>query len=239
MLSRTKVKILETCRTPCSFTQIVKAAGVSKRNVATHINQLEEAGLIVKGEDGKYRLTDRGRIELEREIGERIESAELEVSGWIDSSKNIYEEIEKKLHLHGSALDLRPTRSFLDILLGITWKDIIESFIMLSKEDREYLRFLSRLYVKSIKKFLGSTPDKMGFMEIRAAWQIARDMVDRREGLEFDFKSAWDELYNDLSEELKKKMKENNLTPERIFKKLKIFSYSILERIQMMKKGIL
>jgi len=239
MLSRTKVKILETCRTPCSFTQIVKAAGVSKRNVATHINQLEEAGLIVKGEDGKYRLTDRGRIELEREIGERIESAELEVSGWIDSSKNIYEEIEKKLHLHGSALDLRPTRSFLDILLGITWKDIIESFIMLSKEDREYLRFLSRLYVKSIKKFLGSTPDKMGFMEIRAAWQIARDMVDRREGLEFDFKSAWDELYNNLSEELKKKMKENNLTPERIFKKLKIFSYSILERIQMMKKGIL
>ena len=239
MLSRTKVKILETCRTPCSFTQIVKAAGVSKRNVATHINQLEEAGLIIKGGDGKYRLTDRGRIELEREIGERIESAELEVSGWIDSSKNIYEEIEKKLHLHGSALDLRPTRSFLDILLGITWKDIIESFIMLSKEDREYLRFLSRLYVKSIKKFLGSTPDKMGFMEIRAAWQIARDMVDRREGLEFDFKSAWDELYNDLSEELKKKMKENNLTPERIFKKLKIFSYSILERIQMMRRGVL
>ena len=239
MLSRTKVKILETCRTPCSFTQIVKAAGVSKRNVATHINQLEEAGLIIKGGDGKYRLTDRGRIELEREIGERIESAELEVSGWIDSSKNIYEEIEKKLHLHGSALDLRPTRSFLDILLGITWKDIIESFIMLSKEDREYLRFLSRLYVKSIKKFLGSTPDKMDFMEIRAAWQIARDMVDRREGLEFDFKSAWDELYNDLSEELKKKMKENNLTPERIFKKLKIFSYSILERIQMMRRGVL
>ena len=239
MLSRTKVKILETCRTPCPFTQIVRAAGISKRNVATHINQLEDAGLIVKGKDGKYRLTDKGRVKLEREIAERIESAELEVSRWIDSSKDIYEEVEKKLHLHGSALDLRPTRSFLDILLGITWKDIIESFITLSKEDKEYPRFLSRLYVKSIKKFLGSIPDKMSFMEIRAVWRIARDMVDRREGLEFDFKSAWDELYNDLSEELKEKMKENNLTPERIFKKLKIFSYSILERIHMMRKGIL
>jgi len=239
MLSRTKLKILETCRTPCSFTQIVRAAGISKRNVATHINQLEDAGLIVKGDDGKYRLTDKGLLRLEREINERIESMELEVSAWIDSSKDIYEEVEKKLHLHGSALDLRPARGFIDILLGITWKDLIESFLTLNREDKEYLRFLSRLYVKSVKKFLGSTPDKMSFMEIRTAWRIARDMVDRREGLEFDFKSAWNKLYSDLSEELKEKMKKNNLTPERIFKKLKIFSYSILERIHMIRKGIL
>ena len=101
MLSRTKMKILEACRAPCSFTQIVRAAGISKRNVATHINQLEDAGFIVKGEDGKYRLTDEGRLKLEREINEGIESAELEASAWIDSSKDIYEETEKKLHLHG------------------------------------------------------------------------------------------------------------------------------------------
>ena len=57
-----------------------------------HINQLEDAGLIIKGEDGKYRLTDKGRLKLERKINERIESVELEASSWIDSSKDIYEE---------------------------------------------------------------------------------------------------------------------------------------------------
>ena len=239
MLSRTKVKILETCRTPCSFTKIVRAAGVSKRNVATHINQLEDAGLIVKGEDGKYRLTDKGLLELEREIGERIESVELEASTWIDSSKDIYEETERKLHLHGSALDLRPARSFIDILLGITWKDLVESFLTLNRVDKEYLRFLSRLYIDSVKNFLGTSPNRMSFEEIRTVWRIVRGMVDNREGLKFDFKTTWDALYSGLSEELKEKMKERDLTPERIYKKLKIFSYSVLERIHMIRKETL
>jgi len=179
-----------------------------------HINQLEDAGLIIKGEDGKYRLTDKGRVKLEREIAERIESAELEVSRWIDSSKDIYEEVEKKLHLHGSALDLKPAGSFIDILLNASWKDPAESFLILNKADKEYLGFLSRLYVDSVKNFLGSTPDKMSFMEIRTVWRIVRGTVDSREGLKFDFKSTWDALYSGLSEELKEKMKENDLTPE-------------------------
>ena len=219
MLSRTKVKILETCRTPCSFTKIVRATGVSKRNVATHINQLEDAGLIVKGEDGKYRLTDKGLLELEREIGERIESVELEASSWIDSSKDIYEEAA----FAWQQPRFKTARSFIDILLDASWKDPAESFLRLNKADKEYLGFLSRLYVDSVKNFLGSSPDKMIFMEIITVWRIVRCTVDSREGLKFDFKSTWDALYSGLSEELKEKMKENDLTPERVYKKLKNF----------------
>lgn len=239
MLSETKLKILEACKNPCSFTQIVKAAGITKRNVATHINQLEEMGLILKGGNGKYLLTEKGTVELEREVGGRLESMELMASSWIDSSRNLYEEAEKRLYLHGSALDLRPPRSFIDALLGLTWKDLLESFLVLGEKDKEYLGFLSNLYIESVKSFLGTSKQTMSFQEIRAAWQLARDVVDNREGLHFDFKSSWNTLHYELSEELKETMRKRNLTPEHIYKKLKAFSFPVLERIRMVRKGVL
>jgi len=33
-------------------------------------------------------------------------------------------------------------------------------------------------------------------MEIKAAWQVARNMLGRREGLTFDFKLVWNNLYS-------------------------------------------
>jgi len=65
MYSQTKIRILEEVLEPKRFTDLVRSIGISKKNLGIHLNRLEEMGLIVKGQDGKYALTEKGKDVLE------------------------------------------------------------------------------------------------------------------------------------------------------------------------------
>jgi len=121
-------------------------------------------------------------------------------------------------------------------------RDPAEAFLQLGRIEREYLSFLARLYVFSVLKlkdkraFLEGERTELPFTYIRAAWQIADGMKERNDCFIFDFEGAWSHFIRKISGELKRKLEEKKLTPEKIYRKLRVFSFPIAERAELLRQ---
>jgi len=227
---------------PLSFSEIVGETGMSTSTISKYLTSMMETGEIEKMEDGKYRLTDPELIspiepsyqeDLERELHRELSLKEID-----PISKT-----ERKLHAQGYALDLQPKRSPMKIYEGVLiLKDLARSFLLLGKTEREYLSFLAKLYVFSVLKLkdkhasLEEEKTELPFTYIRAAWQITSGKKDQNACFNFNFEKAWNHFYQKLSDELKQKLKERNITSEKIYRKLRIFSFPIAERAELIRQ---
>jgi len=213
------------------FSEILKKTRMSTATISKYLKIMEETGEVRKViRNGRlaYALTPYGLKEIHK-MATQVEN-----------------EVIRKLHLYGAVLDLRKQRSITDIVVGAglpAIKDIVRTFAMLRRTDREYLRFLAELYVHSVKKFIDKTEGELTYVELRAVWQVIDSNAWKepvvKEGLHFDYINAWRRFYGNLSSELKRKMKERNLNEEKIFKKLRAFSFPASERIRLAKMGLI
>ena len=78
--------------------------------------------------------------------------------------------------------------------------------------------------------------NKLHFTYIRAGWQLADGMKERNGCFIFDFEGAWSHFIRKISGKLKWKLKERKLTPEKIYRKLRVFSFPIAERAELLRQ---
>lgn len=239
------------------YREIVDKTGLGTTTISKFLKIMRENGEVDKKIDVKsgeypypvlYKLTNDGKVVLEKLDAQREAAADVVMAKSLDEKKpeNIEEEVARRLHAHGSALDLEKPRGALELVISgglLGFKDLIRAYLKLDLVAKEYLRFLSRLYVHSVRNFLGKEGSKLGFTELRLVWQIvgrnAFKGQHKGEGLDFNFEEAWKRLENQRSDKLKKKMEEFGQDQERVFKRLRAFSYPIPERIRLASKGLI
>ena len=225
-----KALILTTLyKAPMSISELIQTTAMSSRTVQLWLKRLVEEGLAEKEKEKvfpfktTFTLTEKGKQQAKKlSEGFRLEG-----------------EVERRLFRHGAALDLQPKRRTATVVLGMGFKDMAKSYIILGSLEKEYLDFLRKLYTESPQNFLGKHPSS--FLELRCAWQLVKkdgwQKPDVREGFLFDYPSAWHKFYGQLSQELKAKMAERGLTQKRIFRKLRAFSFPAVERLRLVREG--
>jgi len=76
--------------------------------------------------------------------------------------------------------------------------------------------------------------NELPFTYVRAAWQMVDGMKERNGCFIFDFEGAWGHFIRKISGMLKRKLEERKLTPEKIYRKLRVFSFPMVERAEML-----
>lgn len=188
-------------------------------------------------------LTDKGFEALStwaESVGEEV----AEYEDWV-KDEILEVEVVKRLHTFGAALTLQPTYGLKEVILTVgilPIKTLIASFLLLGSDEREYLEFLSKLYLGSPKKLLGGRPKN--FIEVRVCWQLAEPDAWQKPDLrgecfQFDYPSAWKELYGKLRPTLRERMEKLGRNEWRTFRLLRVFSFPQPERRNLAKKGML
>jgi len=214
------------------YHELIKTLDRPDRTIYVNLKKLQERGLISKKGRGLYGITEKG-------INFMKSAAEAEFRTEPESLEN---EVKRRLHAHGSALDLQKPRRTIDIIASaglLVFKDLGTAFLKLGKLEREYLELLSRLYIRSVRRFLGE--NKLNFTAIRAAWQnVGRGAWCRsivKEGLVFDYPDSWKHEMERIGLELKRKMNERNITQRTVFRRLRAFSFPVRERMKLAKEN--
>jgi len=65
---------------------------------------------------------------------------------------------------------------------------------------------------------------------------VAGSVKGRNDCFIFDFEGAWSHFIRKLSGMLKRKLEERKLTPEKIYRKLKVFSFPVAERAELLRQ---
>lgn len=219
-----------------NMSQLIELTGFPSQTLHNHVNRLIASGYLKSERKGFPRtrhveLTSKGEEVLATLIEAESENVKENVKG----------EVEHKLRLFGSALLLQPQRGVFAGATGILIaRDLTRAFIAPGSVEKEWLGFLADLYIASPVKLFGRPPKN--FVELRACWQLVRSEAwferDEREGFLFDFPSAWEKLFPPLSRQLKAKIEERKLNRRRAFRELRVFSFPVVERISLAKKGV-
>jgi len=91
-LSPKRYKILKALRTGSKrFSELMRASGISDVGLIKALKKLSEAGLIIKGEDGLYYITDKGINHLSRQEVVHIAQKLIEITGLKNAEKIIKE----------------------------------------------------------------------------------------------------------------------------------------------------
>jgi DNA-binding HxlR family transcriptional regulator len=147
--SQTKIRILEEVLEPKRFTDLLNNIGISKKNLGIHLNKLEEMGLIVKGQDGKYVLTDKGK-----EILETLQQTEaLKKAAQLLADEDViredFVEIKRSMAPSKTFLTAVAPKGLVTPLVKIPFiQDVI---VNLKPEEKRFYEFLSKLYLESLK----------------------------------------------------------------------------------------
>lgn len=241
MIGKTKGRILALM--PATWTELLERAGVSDPTLCGHLNDLQEKGWIRK-KGGKYQLTEDGRAVLRRSEEGKLAQEESTAADELvdDGLDSIEDTIMKGLRVHGTAMDLEKDRGVLKVIASggiLAFKDLFKTYV-LDSLGKEYLQLLTSLYINSVRNFLGMEGTELKFEDLRAAWLAADPAawkdVDEREGLAFDFSSAWRKSKKNLSHELKEKMTKHGLDKYSVFARLRTFSFPTLERIKLARR---
>lgn len=212
-----KIMLLESLlKRNMSYSELKEALDVSDPVLQRHLKDLRFEGLIEK-KGRRYVLTGRG---------------EAFISGLLGGGGRVERSVAKMVVFNGCLQHLHTPRSILKNVLLSPYL-VIRTFLALGKEDKAYRDFLVGLYINSVVKLLDKGREELSFQEVRCAWQLTRDVEDRREGLTFSFDEAW---RNCIDKSIKETLDEKYLTKERIFRFLKIISYPISERSAVMKQ---
>lgn len=227
-----------------TFTELARTISRPNRTIYVNLKKLQDQGFVVKVKRGLYSLTDKGGKEAEK-VGIQRETQVIdsaEASDWHDVP-DIKKQVERRLYLHGSCLDLQKPRGSTEIILSagmLPIKDLIKSFLLLRKPEKEYLRFLREIFINSPKKYLGKKSN-LSWFDLRAAWQAVKPEAWReremREGLEFDFPTAYRPARKRLSQKLKNIMKERKIDQRFVFRRLHAFSFPVRERMKLAKEN--
>jgi len=65
---------------------------------------------------------------------------------------------------------------------------------------------------------------------------VAGSVKERNDCFLFDFEGVWSHFIRKLSGMLKRKLEERKLTPEKIYRKLKVFSFPAAERAELLRQ---
>ena len=224
--------------------QLAEASGRSYSAVHKAASNLLSQGLIAtkrKAASTKnpkitveyYTLTEKGLREVENLAVQREAAEELALDRELEKEGNLRVEVRKRLYRAFFPLDLQPRRGFFHGLAVVPiLLDLVKTLVP-DKLANEYLDFLAELYVQAPKMMLGRRP--RSWDDLRCAWMLADDIKHEAPGFLFDFKSAWDSLYRNLSDNLKRKMAERDIDKEKVFRCLKIFSFPVTERRRVSK----
>jgi len=231
-----------------NMTLLREGLGLTWTTLTNAVDRLVAGGFLAEEREGFpptrwLSLTEKGIEALSAEaeiVGE--ESAKVE--DWV-KDETLEAEVAKRLHTFGAAITIQPIYGMKEAILSagiLPVKILISSFLYLGSIEREYLEFLSKLYVGSPKKLFGGKP--RNFIEVRACWQLAkpdawREPDVRGECLQFDYSSTWRELYGKLSPALRERMEKLGRNEWRTFRLLRAFSFPSSERHNLAKKGLL
>ncbi|MGB9960348.1 MAG: hypothetical protein ACPLKQ_07520 [Candidatus Bathyarchaeales archaeon] len=231
-----------------NMTMLRESLGLTWTTLTNAVDRLVAGGFLAEEREGFpptrwLSLTEKGfeALGAEAEIASE-ESAKLE--DWV-KDEMLEVEVTKRLHIFGAAITIQPAYGVKEAILSagiLPVKTLISSFLYLGSIEREYLEFLSKLYVSSPKKLLGFPP--RNFIEVRVCWQLARPDAwrapdTRGECFQFDYPSTWRELYEKISPALKERMEKLGRNAWRTFRLLRAFSFPSSERHSLAKKGLL
>lgn len=148
MYSQTKIKILEQALEPKRFTDLLNSIGISKKNLGIHLNKLEEMGLLVKGPDGKYVLTEKGK-----EVLETLQQTEaLKKAVQLIAEEAILEdfvEIKRSVAPSKTFLAAVAPKGLVSPLVRVPF--IQDLIVNLKPEEKRFYEFLSKLFLESLK----------------------------------------------------------------------------------------
>jgi predicted transcriptional regulator len=89
-ISPVKLQMIELASSPIRFTDLMLEVKRSKKRVADHINELERLGLIQKLENGKYTVTDNGKLfVLSENVKRDIENLPLEQEDLVELQREL------------------------------------------------------------------------------------------------------------------------------------------------------
>ena len=227
---------------PAGFLRIVEETGMSSSTVSKYLREMMEMGEVERAGDGRYRLADPDLVSPLHPICQSAIERKV-CREFLHGKVDLLFRAERLLHARGYCLDLQPWRSLLENReVKVMLRDPAEAFLQLGRIEREYLSFLAMLYVFSVLKmkdkhaFLEEERTEIPFTYIRAAWQIADGMKEQNDCFIFDFEGAWSHFTRKISGELKRKLEERKLTPEKIYRKLRVFSFPIAERAELIRQ---
>ncbi|MEM0096350.1 MAG: MarR family winged helix-turn-helix transcriptional regulator [Candidatus Bathyarchaeia archaeon] len=250
MLKNVDYEILKfvALRGKANMTLLKEELGLTWTTLTNAVDRLVAGGFLAEEREGFpptrwLNLTEKGFEVLGAEaeiVGE--ESARIE--DWV-KDETLEVEVAKRLHTFGAAITIQPIYGMKEAILSagiLPAKTLISSFLYLGSIEREYLEFLSKLYVGSPKKLFGEKP--RNFIEVRVCWQLARSDAWRTrdirgECFQFDYPSTWRELREKISLALKERMEKLGRNEWRTFRLLRAFSFPSSERHSLAKKGLL
>jgi len=235
---------------PQSLKNVIEYTRLPAQTVFNHVEKLEREGYLTS----KYKsfprtrlisLTQKGMQFLlgDNELLEQIEAIKraevnVKVERLLESleQQGLLDEIGRRLHAHGAALDIQKSRGFLDGLLVVPpIKDLVKSFLLLGEDEKKYLGLLAGLYVDSVQEILGGRP--LTYLMCRCGWQLAWALKGpqacekpvRKTGFSFNYPAALKKHEDDL-QELHPLLTERRIDDKSIFFRLLMFSFPAGER---------
>lgn len=221
------------------YTDLMEILERPDKTIYVNLKKLREQEFVKKLDRGVYGLTEEGAEKAEKVSLEKQREVRPQLEDWSDH-ENLKEKVRRKLHISGVGMDLQKPRSAKSIIASggmLAFKDLVRAFSGLTEPEREYLDFSADLYISSPREYLGS--EKLDWLELQAAWRAANPDAwkrrDRREGFDFDFPKAWENLEGERSEALKEGMSDLGLSKYKIFKGLRVFSLPLREKFKLVK----
>jgi hypothetical protein len=210
-----------------SWAELLQLAGGKKSTLSKVLNKLEEEGMIyreiIPDKPPKAVYKPKNPVRTSAHVVELVGDAD------------VYQAVRQRLYRNFFQIDLLPKRGPLAGFAGVPLLiDLLRTFWTDRKMD-EYLDFLTRLFIQSPRLILGRPP--ASWVELRCAWQLAPAPKYAAPGFELNFESAWQQLYPQISEELKEELQKRGITPEKIFRWLRLFAFPISERFKLRKAG--
>jgi len=226
---------------PLTYGEVRRLTMLSDAVLSAHLKSLMNDQLIskiIRKDDGKiaYTLTDSG-IKALRKIIEA--KAEPEIK-----AKDLQDEAYERFRRSGFAATIQKTRGLLEAIAIIPVLSDLISILKPGKLEDEYLSFASKIYVGTVKSFLGRNRANLRYIDIRAAWQVI-DLSAWQQRIDtpcliFDYPSCWNKCSQEISGRLKNHLEELIGDEEnqrwRIFRRLKLWSFPLAERLRLIKE---
>ena len=177
----TVLKVLSISRDGINWSSLLNQSGLSESTLSSCLKSLLRRGLVERMVDSKvyppavyYRLTERGFDELNSMA--EVEEEALETEPTLEVSASLEDHVYSWFRLRGVALDVGRG--------GVSLKRLFLTFGLLpalevakafkpTPEGEQYLRFLAKVYVKSIDpKALADMPVERQFEVVKFFWEM-------------------------------------------------------------------
>jgi len=144
------LEILET-RGPTRYSDFIKFLEKPDRTIFISLKSLIKEGLVMKGQNGKYILTEKGKDVLEtlQRIEELNEATELLADE--DVIREDFVEIKRSIAPSKTFLTAVAPKGLVTPLVKIPF--IQDLIVNLKPEEKRFYEFLSKLYIESLKLY--------------------------------------------------------------------------------------